>query len=56
MKNKIKNYTISSLYKNDKRVPTVKLTGKWLEDNGFKIGDKIKVSSSKDILLIVRES
>lgn len=55
MKNKIKNHKISYLYQNNKYVPFIKLTGKWLEENGFNIGDKVKISLSKGMLLLVKE-
>ena len=53
---KIRNYKIAVLYQNDKCVPFIKLTGKWLEENNFKVGDRIKVSLGKDILLITKEN
>lgn len=56
MKDKIKNIKITYLYQNDKYVPCIKLTGKWLEQNGFNINDKVKISTSNGILLIVKEN
>ena len=53
-KEKIKTYTVSSIYTNDEYRPLIKITGKWLSDIGFNIGTKFKVFESKDILLIVK--
>ena len=48
----LKTYTISSLY--DK--PCIKLTGKWLEKNDFKIGDKVQLHNDNGILVLVKLS
>ena len=42
-----KIYTVSSL--NDR--PFIRLTGKWLENNGFNKGDKIRLFYDKEILI-----
>ena len=34
----------------------IKITGKWLQDIGFNIGNKFKVYQGKDILLIVKDN
>ena len=56
MENKIKTYKVSSIYQNDKERPFIKITGKWLEDLGFNVGNTFKVYQGKDILLIVKEN
>ena len=45
-----KIYTVSSL--NDR--PFIRLTGKWLENNGFNKGDKIRLFYDKEILVLVK--
>jgi hypothetical protein len=35
-----------------KETPFIRLQGKWLEDAGFKIGDKIEVREKPDVLVI----
>jgi len=37
---------------NCKETPFIRLQGKWLEDAGFKIGDKIEVREKPDVLVI----
>ena len=56
MENKIKTYKVSSIYQNDKEKPFIKITGKWLENLGFNVGNTFKVYQGKDILLIVKEN
>ena len=56
MKNKIRNIKITYLYQNNKYIPCIKLTGKWLEENSFSINDKVKISICNGILLIVKEN
>lgn len=56
MENKTKTYKVSSIYQNDKERPFIKITGKWLEDLGFNVGNTFKVYQGKDILLIVKEN
>ena len=45
-----KIYTVSSL--NNK--PFIRLTGKWLEKNGFNKGDKIRLFYDDDILVLTK--
>ena len=54
--NKTKTYTVSSIYQNNQDRPYIKITGKWLQDIGFNIGNKFKVYQGKDILLIVKDN
>lgn len=37
---------------NCKETPFIRHQGKWLEDAGFKIGDKIEVQEKPDVLVI----
>ena len=55
MKNKVKNYKVSYIFKNNEERPFIKLSGKWLEKMGFKVGTNIKVYEGKDLLLLVKE-
>ena len=45
-----KIYTVSSL--NDR--PFIRLTGKWLENNGFNKGDKIRLFYDNNILVLIK--
>ena len=45
-----KIYTVSSL--NDR--PFIRLTGKWLENNGFNKGDKIRLFYDNEILVLIK--
>ena len=56
MEKKTKTYKVSSIYQNDKERPYIKITGKWLQEIGFNIGNTFKVYQGKDILLIVKEN
>lgn len=55
MENKTKTYKVSSIYQNNKERPYIKITGKWLQEIGFNIGNTFKVYQGKDVLLIVKE-
>ncbi len=35
-------------YQNERAVPHIKLLGGWLEELGFKIGEKVEVYTSED--------
>ena len=35
-------------------IPCIKLTGKWLEKLGFKIGDKINLIKDNDIIILMK--
>ena len=45
-----KIYTVSSL--NDR--PFIRLTGKWLENNGFNKGDKFRLFYDNNILVLIK--
>lgn len=34
--------------------PTIKLTGKWLEEVGFKVGDKIEAVIENGMLILIK--
>ena len=34
--------------------PTIKLTGKWLEKVGFKVGDKIEAAIENDMIVLMK--
>ncbi|SKD09425.1 Toxin SymE, type I toxin-antitoxin system [Chitinophaga ginsengisegetis] len=57
--NKTRRLTVSSIYQprtciEDKNVPMINLIGLWVENAGFKIGDKIAVDVEQNRLLINR--
>ena len=53
---KVKTYTVAYQLANNEERPSIKLSGKWLEKLGFKVGSKLKVYEGKDILLLVKEN
>lgn len=53
---KVKTYTVAYHLANNEERPFIKLSGKWLEKLGFKVGSKLKVYEGKDILLLVKEN
>ena len=36
------------------KIPTLKITGKWLQEYGFNIGDKLLVLESKNMLILCK--
>ena len=34
--------------------PTIKLTGKWLEEVGFKVGDKVEAIVENNMLILIK--
>lgn len=51
LKNRILTVSYYSNY-NSKETPFIRLQGKWLEEAGFKIGDKIEVREQQEELVI----
>jgi hypothetical protein len=49
---KQRQLTISSLYYDNKRVPMIRISGNWLAQSGFEIGDKIQIEVKPGSLLI----
>jgi hypothetical protein len=47
--------TIYYIYKNNKRVPYIRLTGNWLKDLGFTQGRKIKLTLENKKIIIELE-
>ena len=45
-----KTYTVSDL----NFVPAIRITGKWLKENGFDVGDKIRLVSDNGILVLMK--
>lgn len=45
-----KTYTVSNLAEK----PAIKITGKWLADNGFDIGDKLELFNDNGILVLIK--
>lgn len=35
-------------------VPYIKLTGKWLQELGFNVGDTIQIVKGKDIIILMK--
>lgn len=52
-KNKKRSYTISYLPSNYE-TPYIKITGKWLIERGFNIGDKIELLETKNMLILTK--
>jgi len=45
-----KTYTVTDLsYK-----PTIRLTGNWLKENGFNIGDQVELFNDNGILVLIK--
>lgn len=52
---KLKTYKIGKIYQNDKYVPTLRLNGKWLEDDlNFCVGEEVFVYQGKEMILITK--
>ena len=48
-----KTYTVGYMMgKQD--TPFIRLSGKWLKEQGFNVGDKLKYISSKNMIILVR--
>ena len=48
-----KTYTVGYMMgKHD--TPFIRLSGKWLKEQGFNVGDKLKYISSKNMIILVR--
>ena len=47
--------TVGYIYANNKHYPIIRLQGKWLEEMGFKVGDRVVVMVSEGRIVIVRE-
>lgn len=43
---------ISYLFANKKQVPKINLSGQWLKNAGFEIGQNVKIEVSKNQILI----
>ena len=55
MENKVRNYTVSSVFENEESRPYIRIKGKWLGKLGFNIGNKLKIYEANNVLLIVKE-
>ncbi len=53
---KIKTCTVAYHLTNNELRPFIKLSGKWLDKLGFKVGCKLKVYEGKEMLLLVKEN
>lgn len=52
---KLKTYKIGKIYQNEQYVPTLRLNGKWLEDDlNFCVGEEVFVYHGKEMMLIVK--
>lgn len=48
-----KTYTIGyMMWKDD--VPFIRLSGNWLKEQGFNVGNKLKYISSKNMIILVK--
>jgi len=52
----LKRLKVIDLYSNKKFVPFIKLSGKWLAENGFVIGDYVEVITSEEGILIKKSN
>lgn len=53
---KFHEHAVSSIQTNDKKVPQIRLSGKWLEDCGFQAGGKFTVAELLGgLFLLVKE-
>lgn len=48
-----KTYTVGYMMGKDD-VPFIRLSGSWLKDQGFNVGDKLKYISSKNMIILVK--
>lgn len=48
-----KTYTVSYMMGKD-NIPFIRLSGNWLKDQGFNVGDKLKYISSKNMIILVK--
>ena len=50
-----KTYTVGYMMGKDD-VPFIMLSGNWLKEQGFNVGDKLKYISSKNIIILVKQA
>jgi len=48
-----KTYTVGYMMGKED-TPFIKLSGNWLKDQGFNVGDKLKYISSKNMIILVK--
>ena len=48
-----KTYTVGYMMEKQD-TPFIRLSGKWLKEQGFNVGDKLKYISSKNMIILVR--
>lgn len=51
---KNRKHTISYTYQNNKKYPSIKLVGKWLQERGFNIGDKVEMTCCNGVIMLVK--
>ena len=51
---KKKTYSVSYLTSNAE-IPFIRLTGKWLIEKGFNVGDKLELLESKNMLILTKK-
>ncbi len=50
-----KTYTVGYMMGKDD-VPFIRLSGNWLKEQGFNVGDKLKYISSKNMIILVKQA
>ena len=53
MKKKKRTYTVY-YSTSDAKIPWIKITGKWLKEYGFDVGDKLQVLECKNMLILTK--
>ena len=51
---KTRKNKISYVYQNDIKYPSIKISGKWLKELNFNIGDEFKIFSCNGIIMLVK--
>lgn len=46
----------SYYYENNTKVPNIRILGKWLEELGFNVGDKVTIHQEKTDELIIKKA
>lgn len=52
VKKEFRDLTVSDFYRNGKSVPMIRVSGLWLEELGFKVGDCVRIKCDNGQLII----
>lgn len=50
-----RSLTVGYIYTNNKPYPMIRLQGKWLEELGFRVGDRVVVVTDEERIVITKE-